>query len=104
MLRVSPGALVTETGCTFGVVDCGTPVVALVVAPVAVPALGVAGLATVAGGVAAAGALTALVCEAPVGVLPPPPPQPARAAQTSNRIWSREQGFMVEGERRELLR
>ena len=75
MLRVSPGALVTMIGWTFGVFDCGTEPL--------VPELDAAGGALAALGPLAGAA--APVGEVAAGVLPPPPPHPAKAAQTRSR-------------------
>jgi hypothetical protein len=77
MLRVSPGATVTEIGWTFGVLDCGTSADALETdAGDDVPP---------AGALAAPGLPGTLVCEELAGVPPPPPPQPARTAHTKSR-------------------
>lgn len=101
MLRVRPGAVVTMIGWTFGVVDCGTvvlaPVLEVVLEVVLEAGLGAgleAGLEA-AGGAAATGALAVPgllagaaepVWDEAAGVLlPPPPPQATRAAQARSR-------------------
>jgi hypothetical protein len=80
MLRVNPGATLTAIGWTFGVFDCGTLMLALVLSP---------GLGDVAvgGALAAPGLLAAPACDELAGGLspPPPPPQPARVAKTRKR-------------------
>jgi hypothetical protein len=76
MLRVMPGATVTEIGWTLGVFDCGTLTDALEPdAPDDVPAAGV---------LAPPGLLGAPGCDELAGVSPPPP-QPARTAHTRSR-------------------
>ena len=81
MLRVSPGAAATWIGWMFGVFDCGTLTVALVL--------------EAADGAAAAGLLAGPVWDEAAGVLPPPPPQAARAEQTRSRAWSRMASFIA---------
>ncbi|WP_244220980.1 hypothetical protein [Paraburkholderia aromaticivorans] len=79
MLRVSPGALATMIGWTFGVFDCGTEPL--------VPVLEAAGGAAADGAPAAPGPLPGAAVpgwEVADGV-PPPPPQAAKAAQTNSR-------------------
>ncbi|WP_348638397.1 hypothetical protein [Paraburkholderia sp. D15] len=75
MLRVRPGAVVTMTGWTFGVVDCGIGVVE--------PVPGVLGDVLVEGG----GIVLVWLPVAGVSpLLPPPPPQPVRVAKAAREI------------------
>jgi hypothetical protein len=78
MLRVRPGAAATAIGWTLGVFDCGTEAVA--------PTPGAPGGALPEPGLLIgllAGA-AGLVWDSAAGV-PPPPPHPAKVAQTSRR-------------------
>lgn len=74
MLRVRPGAAVTMIGWTLGVVDCGTE-----------PFDAAGGALAAAGLLAGVAGLAGVVWEVAAGVLPPPPPHPAKAAQTRSR-------------------
>jgi hypothetical protein len=99
MLRVMPVAAPTLTGCTFGVFDCGTLLLALVLA--------VLGVLEEVAGVAVAGVP---VPDEVVDVLlppPPPPPQAVRNAQTTTskaekRAEKRKADFMAWVNRRRV--
>ncbi|MGF6303737.1 hypothetical protein OKW42_007090 [Paraburkholderia sp. WC7.3d] len=89
MLRVMPGETPTVTGCTLGVVDCGTFALCVVFDALVEP---VDEFGVLADGVEPEP-------DEPDGLddeLPPPPPQPTRAAQTTtSRAWKRRADFMA---------